>query len=196
MQMSHSFAHRIARALRRYRRDESGTASSELVLVVWLLSIPVLWITDVTYYVYQRMEVGTATQAAAQAIWSTCNATSMMPATVKCSGMATARDAAVASTSLGTNVSVTSTTEDYYCLVGSPATLYGLVAHSKMSSLTATKPANCAANGIGGSSTDSPGDYVYVTTTFTFTPIFPGFSLVTMFGLPSTLTETVWTRIA
>jgi hypothetical protein len=142
-------------------------------------------VTELGYYIYEMMEVEVATQSAAQAIWKTCDVPSEYPATINCgSAMTTARDAAVQSTSLGTQVSVTSTTEDYYCLVGGTLTAMG-------ANLNAKKPGNCAS--VGGSASDTPGDYVLVTTSFTYTPIFGGLALVSL--LPSTITRTAWTRV-
>lgn len=113
-------------------------------------------VADVSIYIYQRMQAENATQAAAQAAWKACDLP-QLPATVNCSGLATAIQNAVGSASLGTSVSLISgsPSEGYYCVNSSNA----LQHVSNVSS----KPADCTAAGMPSL---QPGDYIKVQTTF------------------------------
>jgi len=175
----------IFRGWRRYRRSQRGAAAVEFAIVMTLITIPILNVVDLAFYAWDRMQVDNAAQMGAQAAWATCSLASNLPATVgsNCSGMSAAVTTAVQSTSLGTGVTVSSTTEAYYCVVSGALTSAGAV--------TSAKPANCSA--AGGLATDIPGDYVQITTSYTYTPIFPGVSIVS--GLASPITRQAWTRM-
>jgi hypothetical protein len=117
------------------------------------------------------MQVETATQVAAQAAWKACDLP-QLPATTNCPGLATAVQNAVQSTSLGTRVSLISgsPSEGYYCVNLSNALQYV--------SGVSSKPADCTAAGMPSL---QPGDYLQVQTTFTYVPLFPGFSVASAF---------------
>jgi len=93
---------------------------------------------------------------------------------------------AVQSTSLGTNVTWSATTEGYYCILPG-GTLKFVVA------ATGTPPSDCSKNGIGGLSTDKPGDYVLITAQANFTPIFPAVSIAS--ALTSPIVRQAWMRL-
>src|SRR5207342_3113846 len=101
--------------------DQRGVAAIEFGLFAIFLSVSLANVTDVSIYIYQRMQVENATQVAAQAIWKTC--ASSLPATTKCNGLATAVQRAVQSTSLGASVTLISgsPSEGYYCVNSSNA---------------------------------------------------------------------------
>jgi Flp pilus assembly protein TadG len=154
--------------------DQRGVAAVEFGLFAIFLSLALVNVTDVSIYIYQRMQAQNATQVAAQAAWKTCNLSSL-PATTNCPGLTTAMQNALASTSLGTSVSLVSgsPSEGYYCVNSSN----GLQYVSDVSS----KPADCTVAGMPGL---QPGDYIQVQTTFAYAPLFPGLSVTSTFATP------------
>jgi Flp pilus assembly protein TadG len=164
------------RALRRLRADERGVAAVEFGFVVTFLTFSVLNVADISIYVYQRMEVENATEMGAQAALKNCT-TAQLPATTNCSGLTTAVTTAVQSTSLGTQVTLQSgsPTEGYYCLNSSNALQYVSGVNSK--------PADCSA---AGSPSLQPVDYLQVSTTFPYKPLFPGITVAGTFTTPIT----------
>jgi Flp pilus assembly protein TadG len=154
--------------------DQRGVAAVEFGLFAIFLSLALVNVTDVSIYIYQRMQAQNATQVAAQAAWKTCNLSSL-PATTNCPGLTTAMQNALASTSLGRSVSLVSgsPSEGYYCVNSSN----GLQYVSDVSS----KPADCTAAGMPGL---QPGDYIQVQTTFAYAPLFPGLSVTSTFATP------------
>jgi len=80
--------------------DQRGVAAIEFGFFAVFLSFVLANVTDVSIYVYQRMQVENATQVAAQAALKTCS--SQLPATTNCAGLTTAVNNALGSTSLGT----------------------------------------------------------------------------------------------
>jgi hypothetical protein len=135
-------------------------------------------VTDIAVYVYQRMQVEYATQAGAQAAWHHCTI-NQLPATTNCSGLNTAVTNAVQSTSLGTHVTLQSgsPSEGYYCVNSS-----GVL--QRMSDVS-SKPADCSAAGSAGV---QPADYVVISTTFAYAPLFPGITVAGTFATPITRT--------
>jgi Flp pilus assembly pilin Flp len=83
--------------------DQRGVAAVEFGLFAIFLSLALVNVTDVSIYIYQRMQAENATQVAVQAAWKTCDP-SQLPATTKCAGLATALQNALQSTSLGARV--------------------------------------------------------------------------------------------
>jgi Flp pilus assembly protein TadG len=154
--------------------DQRGVAAVEFGLFVIFLSLALVNVTDVSIYIYQRMQAENATQVAAQAAWKACDLP-QLPATTNCTGLTTAIQNALASTSLGTSVSLVSgsPSEGYYCVNSSNALQYV--------SDVSSKPADCTAAGMPSL---QPGDYLQVQTTFTYTPLFPGLSVSSTFPTP------------
>jgi Flp pilus assembly protein TadG len=154
--------------------DQRGVAAVEFGLFVIFLSLALVNVTDVSIYIYQRMQAENATEVAAQAAFKTCDL-SQLPATINCPGLTSAVQSAVQSTSLSTSVALISgsPSEGYYCVNSSNA----LQRVSDVSS----KPADCTAAGMPGL---QPGDYIQVQTTFTYTPLFPGLSVASTFPTP------------
>lgn len=176
----------MLRRLRRYRTERSGAATAEFALVLTLLLLPILNVIDLGIYIYQRMELDNAAQVAAHAIWATCALDINLPATpnsyAKCPTAPTARDTAVQSTTLGTNVTVTSTTEGYYCVNTSTNALVAV------GSFPNTKPADCSSV---GSASDAPGDYIFVTASYTYSPLLRNLSVTTLLTTPMTRTASL-----
>jgi Flp pilus assembly protein TadG len=169
-----------------FRRDDRGVAAIEFAAASLMLVVGVLNAVDFGYYMYQRMEVENAARVGAQAAWATCyDPSSMLPATQNCNGLTNAITTAIQSTSLGSNVSLTSgyPTEGYYC-----ANASGML--QSVGSL-ANKPTDCSA---AGSSTTSPGDYIQVGVGFPYAPLFPGVTVMGAWGI-STISSTSWLRL-
>jgi Flp pilus assembly protein TadG len=172
--------------LRLFGRDTRGTAAIEFAGASMLLVAGLLNAVDLGYYEHRRMEVENAAQVGAQAAWATCNdISSMLPATQKCPGLNAAVAAAIQSTSLGTAVSLASgyPAEGYYCVNGSNA----LQSVGSLSS----KPADCTA---AGNPSISPGDYIQVGVTFSYAPLFPGVTVMSVWGITS-ISQTSWMRL-
>jgi len=165
---------RVTKHIAALRSDRRGVAAIEFSIFAGLIGVAMLNVTDVAVYVYQRMQVDYATQAAAQAAWRTCDF-NHLPATTNCSGFTNAVQNAVQSTSLGTRVAFQSgfKSEGYYCVNSSNALQYVGGVNSK--------PADCSAAGAPGV---QPADYVTVTTTFAYAPLFPGITVARTFATP------------
>jgi Flp pilus assembly protein TadG len=163
---------KFARKTKAIWHDQRGVAAVEFGLFVIFLSLGLANVTDVSIYIYQRMQAENATQVAAQAAWKACDL-SHLPATTNCPGLATAMQNALVSTSLGNRVSLISGSpaEGYYCVNSSNALQYV--------SDVSSKPADCTAAGMPSL---QPGDYIQVQTTFTYAPLFPGLSVASTFA--------------
>jgi Flp pilus assembly protein TadG len=160
------------------RGDRRGVAAIEFAIFASLISVGMLNVTDIAVYVYQRMQVEYATQAAAQAAWHACDI-NHLPATNNCSGLSTAVQNAVKGTSLGTRVTLQSGSpaEGYYCVNSSNALQYVSDVNSK--------PTDCSSVGSPGL---QPGDYIQISTTFAYAPMFPGVTVASAFSTPITKT--------
>ena len=169
---------RLMRVARRLRADERGVAAIEFGLVATFLTFSVLNVADISIYVYQRMEVENATEMGAAAALKNCT-TAQLPATTNCAALNNAVTTAVQSTSLGTQITLQSGSpaEGYYCLNSSNALQY-------MSGVN-SKPADCTA---AGSPSLQPTDYIQVSTTFAYKPLFPGITVSGTFTTPITKT--------
>ena len=184
----------LADRIKAISADQSGVAAIEFGIFAPLLFLALVNVVDVTIYLYQRMQAQNATQVAAQAAWKACDLPQLpatvtwignlqlafhdlpqLPATVNCPGLTTAIQNALASTSLGTAVSLVSGSpaEGYYCVNSSNALQYV--------SNVSSKPLDCTAAGMPSLQAS---DYIQVQTTFTYTPIFPGLSISGTFPSP------------
>ena len=183
-----SLSNRFLRGLRRFHREQRGAAAVEFAIVITLLTVPVLNVVDLAQYAWDRMQVDNAAQMGVQAAWGTCKLASNLPATpnsyANCTGMQAAVTTAVQSTSLGTAVTVSATTEGYYCV---NTTTNAIVA---VGSFPGTKPNDCSSVGL---SSDKPGDYVLITTSYTYSPIFPAVSIAGRLATP--ILRQAWMRL-
>lgn len=173
--------------------DEAGAAAAEFVLWLGLLVLPLINAVDLGVYVFRKMQVEMAAQAGTHAVWRLCDTSSELPAVTNCSGLATTIQAAVQSTTLGSTVTVAagSPVEGYYCVNSSgDLTLVG-AAGALGSAPTRPSPFNCATQ-IGGSTT-APGDYVQVTVSYPYAPIFSQASVASLLTTP--ITKTAWMRL-
>jgi len=180
--LSGRLASRLVRKTKAGWADQRGVAAIEFGIFSILLFASLANVTDVSIYIYQRMEVENATEIAAQTALKTC-ATSL-PATTKCANLLNAVQTALYSTSLGTAVTLqnNSPTEGYYCINTSNALQYV--------SDVSSKPADCTA---AGTPALQPGDYITIQTTFTYQPLFARLSVAAVF--PSPITRTAIMRL-
>jgi Flp pilus assembly protein TadG len=163
--------------------DVRGTSAIEFSFFVGLLSLALLNVTDISVYIYKRMELENATQMGAQAAFKTCDPSNgYLPATTKCPGLNTAVTNAIQSTSLGALVQLQSgsPSEGYYCLNSSAALQY-------VSSVS-QKPSDCSSVGMA---TLEPEDYIKISTSYAYTPMFSGVSVAGAFATPITNTAMI-----
>jgi hypothetical protein len=179
-----------------YRRDTRGAAAVELALLLTFLTIPLLNIIDLAFYVYWRMQTENAAQAGAQTAWATCSSPPQWPATNTnlCPGLSAAVTSAIASTSLGAGVTQAagSPAEGYYCATTSGAlTLVGTA--GTVGSPPSGAPNTCAA--VPGASAPSagPGDYIQISVSYAYSPLVSGVSVASL--LPSPITKTTRARL-
>jgi Flp pilus assembly protein TadG len=164
---------------RQFRSDERGTSAIEFAFFASMLSFAILNVADISIYLYQRMQVENATQMGAQAVWNACDPSQIptqIPATTNCPNLTTAITNAIQSTSLGTAVSLQagSPTEGYYCVNSSGQLQY-------VSSVSSKPPSDCT---VAGVPSNKPGDYITITASYTYAPIFSGLSVAGAFPTP------------
>jgi Flp pilus assembly protein TadG len=153
--------------------DQRGVAAIEFSIFALILFVSLANVTDVSIYIYQRMQVENATEVAAQAALASCS--TKLPATTNCPALLIAMQNALQSTSLGTGVAFItgSPAEGYYCINTSSALQFV--------SNVSSKPADCTA---AGTPALQPGDYIRVQTTFTYQPLFGALSVAGAFPTP------------
>lgn len=170
---------------RNFASDVRGTSAIEFSFFASLLSLSLLNVTDVSVYIYKRMEVENAAQMGVQAAFKACDPSNgYLPATTNCPGLTTTVAGAVQSTSLGAAVQVQSgsPSEGYYCLNSSGSLQYV--------SPVSDKPSDCSSAGMA---TLLPEDYIQITTTYAYTPMFPGVSIGSAFG--TSISKTAMIRL-
>ena len=165
-----------AQPQRYFSSDERGTSAIEFAFFASILSFAILNVADISIYLYKRMQVENATQMGAQAAWNACDPSqNQLPATTNCPSLTTAITNAIHSTSLSTAVSLQagSPAEGYYCVNSSGQLQY-------VSSVS-SKPADCT---VAGVPSNMPGDYITVTASYAYAPIFHGVSVAAAFPTP------------
>lgn len=171
--------------LARFLGDTRATAAAELALILPGIAFVLLNVVDLSMYIWTRMQVDLAAHEAVGAARVLCDTSAKLPATTNCGGsLNSTMTAAAQTTSLGNRVTIGTPTEAYYCSTSS-STLVSVAA------VGATPPANCSATLTG--STSAPGDYISVTASLTFSPLFPGVSVASL--MPATITRTAWLRL-
>lgn len=166
-----------------FRRDARGTAAVEFAFTALFLCVGVLNAVDLGLYEYKRMEVENAAQVGAQAAWKTCYGA--LPATQNCATLNGTITTAIQSTTLGNAVSLVSgyPTEGYYC-----ANTSGVL---QLVGSLSNRPTDCSAVGNSGT---SPGDYLQVSVTSAYAPLFPGVTVMGAWGI-SSISMTSWMRL-
>ncbi|MDH7637319.1 hypothetical protein [Sphingomonas oryzagri] len=174
---------------KRFLRDAGAVAAAEMALIFPILGYVSLNVMDLGVYIFSRMQTELAAEAAAGAARNICVAAGKYPATYPAgncdANLTTKLTAAAQATTLGTNVTIVgSPGEGYYC-ANTAGTLVSVAA------VSATPPANCSSVVTG--STTAPGDYINVTTSYTYTPFAPGLAITA--ALPATIQQTAWMRL-
>jgi hypothetical protein len=95
---------------------------------------------------------------------------------LSCPSLTTTITQAAQSTALGNlvTIAVGSPQEGFYCLNDA-----GTLQHIANASLT--PPADCSSTGLPG---QQPGDYIQITTSFSYAPLFPGVTVAGVFPTP------------
>ena len=88
--------------LLKLRNDVSGVAAIEFAFIASFLALALMNATDISMFLYQRIQVNEATQMGAQIAWKTCNGS--LPATVNCSNLNSVVTTGIHSTSLSSAV--------------------------------------------------------------------------------------------
>ena len=159
------------------KTDERGASALEFAIFAGILAFGLLNTADISIYIYKRMQVENATEMAAQAAWKACDPSKgYLPATLSCPNLTTAITQAAQSTALGNQVTIAtgSPQEGFYCLNDA-----GALQHIANASLN--PPADCSSTGLPG---QQPGDYIRVTTSFSYAPLFPGVTVAGVFPTP------------
>jgi hypothetical protein len=157
--------------------DERGASALEFAIFAGMLAFGLLNTADISIYIYKRMQVENATEMAAQAAWKACDPSKgYLPATLSCPNLTTLMTQAAQSTGLGNQVTIAtgSPQEGFYCLNDA-----GALQHIANASLN--PPADCSSTGLPG---QQPGDYIQVTTSFSYAPLFPGVTVAGVFPTP------------
>jgi len=157
--------------------DERGASALEFAIFAGMLAFGLLNTADISIYIYKRMQVENATEMAAQAAWKACDPSKgYLPATLSCPNLTTLMTQAAQSTGLGNQVTIAtgSPQEGFYCLNDA-----GALQHIANASLN--PPADCSSTGLPG---QQPGDYIRVTTSFSYAPLFPGVTVAGVFPTP------------
>ena len=171
--------------MKRLSAETSGMATIEFAIASTALTVGLLNGLEVARWSLQRMEMANAVHSATLAVWNACD-TKKLPAKSNCAGLNSAITTGLQTTSLGTSVTLASgyPTEGYYCINSS-----GVL--TNVANYNATPPADCSAQ---GDSTHSPGDYVVIQATYSYTPLI-GSGLTVGSALPSTFTSTGYIRL-
>ena|SRR5579872_548636 len=175
--------------IRRFAHDRRGAAAVEFAFIATFLLLALFSLVDIGVYVYQRLQLENAAQMASQTAFSTCTTSYQRPVTANCSGAQAAITAAAQTTSLGSAVSVTSVTEGYYC-VNTSGSLTLIGSTGTFGSPPTTQSSCGSGTWLNGG---VPGDYVAVSVSYAYSPIFGGISLANLLTTP--MTKTTWMRV-
>jgi Flp pilus assembly protein TadG len=171
--------------LRNFLGDCRATAAAEMALIVPAIAFIGLNVADMSVYLYTKMQVDLAGHEAVGAARVLCATGAQLPAKQNCGvSLDSTMLSAAQSTTLGTNVTLGTSSEAFYC-----ATTGAVL--TQVAAYNATPPADCS--GTVATSTAKPGDYISVTASYPFTSIFPGASIAA--SLPATITRTAWMRL-
>lgn len=165
-------------------RDSRASAAAEMALVLPLIAFIILNVVDLGIYIYTKMQVDLAAQEAAGAARVLCDTAAELPATINCSAVNATMLSAAQTTSLGSSVSLGAPTEAWYCANSSAVLM-------QVAAIGGAVPANCS--GIVATSTAKPGEYLAITASYTYTPVFPPASVVAV--LPAAVQSTAWMRL-
>jgi len=180
--------------IRAYLSERRGGAAVEFALILGLFTVSLPSVIDLGIYAYDNMQVKYSAQMGVQAVWAAC---SQLPATdsSQCPTAQTALNAAVQKSALGSNVTVSSVAEGYYC-PGSTGALANAASNGKtgdfttsLTSAVPSPPSSCQS----GSLTSAPGEYISTTVAYTYAPVFPQVSVASLLG--TSIQGTAWMRL-
>ena len=170
-------ARTLAEKIKALRSDHRGASAIEFAIFAGILCFGLLNTADISIYIYKRMQVENASEMSVQAAWKACDpSNSQLPATVNCPGLTTTITQAAQSTTLGNNVTIQtgSPAEAYYCLNSSGAL-------QNVGAVSSPPPADCTVTGLPS---QQPADYIQITTTYSYAPLFPGVTVASTFTTP------------
>lgn len=167
--------------VRRLLKNCEGAAAAEMALILPGIAFIALNVVDLSIYVYEKMQLDLAAQEAVGAARVLCDTSAKLPATTNCgSTLLDTMSTAAQSTSLGSAVTITGTSEVYYC------------ADATGEFVAATDPDATCSELVPGN-TSIPGDYISATASYTYSPLFPGASVASALTTP--MTRTAWLRL-
>jgi Flp pilus assembly protein TadG len=161
---------RILTPLRHFRASQSGAAAVEFALWLGVSLYPLLNVVDLGFYAFERTQVENGAQMAVQAISTACGQVTLPPVLTNCSNASNMMTARAQSTSLGTQVTVSSR---YECNAGSVTVNSG--------------------GGTNPTCPSSSGDYVGAAVTYNYTPLFHMPTMASILG--TTITATSWMKV-
>jgi hypothetical protein len=207
----------LLRFFREFGRERRGSAAIEYAFWLAALSAPIFAAADIGYYGYQVIQTHNAAQMAVQAAFAKCApvAVQTFPATKYCGANGDDLNTAIANgehgSSLGTTVTMNTGSEEFMCVDASGklkdvSSQDGVITTKTTGGVTdvdtggadtvAKMPSPPDCTSIVASSTMEPGDYVFVTVTHKFHPLFKGLSIVNLLGGSTvTITQTDYTRL-
>ncbi|WP_373488835.1 TadE/TadG family type IV pilus assembly protein [Blastomonas sp.] len=176
----------LGRRFGQLRLDSRGVAALELALILGVGTTVMLNGIEISRYYYAKMELENAAQMAAQNVFRVCDKSEKLPATIRCSDHTDAIGTALQSTSLGSNVTLSTDypTEAYYCVSTGGALIQVAAANE-------TRPNDCSSV---GRSSDKPGLYLMIQAQYTYTPIFDAITIGSR--LPATVRSSTMTRLS
>lgn len=165
-------------------RDCGGTVAAETAMVAGVLGILTAQVLDYGWYTYCSLQVKMAAHAAAAEAAVLCDTEDELPATINCDpDLKDKMEAAANEVSIGGTITITEPDEGYFC--HDPSANNALVEMGDASN----KPANCEPH----SSTEEPADFVFITASYDFSPMFPGLSAISY--ADGTITADGWMRV-
>ena len=166
----------------RFLRDCRGAVAAETALISGFLVVLIAQVLDFGWFAYCSVQVRMAAQAAAAEAAVVCDEAAELPATLNCGAdLEDKMEAAANEVSIGGTMTVSDVGEGYYCHDGNGE----LVEVGALDN----KPADCSSQGTS----DTPSDFVNVTVSYTFTPLFPGLSAISYSG--DAMTSTGWMKV-
>lgn len=197
---------RLSRVFFAFGSDERGNSAVEFALWLTLLAIPTLNVVDLGFYIFQTMQVREAAQAGAQIAESVCGYNGYTPVATKCQSSTPSLSdlkilGAARSTSLANGITfATVPTEGWYCNDTTGALVLAkdnggtvTTTWNANGGTAVTQPTDCSKTITGD--TDAPGDYVFVSVKYTYTPMLPSVSLISVLRTTAVITQTGWMRI-
>jgi len=171
-----------------FARERSGAAAAEFAMFVLILAPLLLNLGDMGFYAYVRMQVENAAQAGAQAAFANCSNTPANSA--NCPNLSTAVSSAVSSTSLGDKVSWTNKSTMFTGSAPQGVDTYCPSSTNSTNAIVYTNSTSCDGTTSTGA---TPGTYARIDVSYTYTPLFKGATIASLF--PATITATTYQRL-